>query len=63
MNCPECGGTDLNVFYTAPLVYECKNCGVEFMDPDEAPAVRVLTAEEGKKLRPELYKKGPDDGG
>ena len=53
--CSKCGYDKFTVFYTDPPIYKCKHCGEEHTDPNEGPHMRVLSGEEGRKKRPEMY--------
>ena len=53
--CSRCKNGTFYVLYAAPPIFRCKQCGFDNFDPD-IKAITVLTLEEGKKKRPELYK-------
>ncbi len=49
--CPRCSGAEIHAFYTDPCQYECQSCGATW----DGPGMRVLTPEESKAKRPEMY--------
>ncbi len=52
MRCPKCGSSGFDGYFMAPMRYVCKSCGARYED---ANGIRVLTEEEGRKLRPGMY--------
>ena len=52
-------GTEMesgNVYYTCPLVYEFKCPECDAIKKIKGEGIKVLTPEEARKKRPELYK-------
>ena len=56
MNCPICRSTEIDVRYTLPASYRCKDCGQELRDAND-PGVRMLAGDDAEKKRPALYGK------
>jgi transposase-like protein len=55
LTCPRCGSTNIDVFYTAPLQFECSDCGAELYDENAGPAIPVLTHRQAHGKRPAMY--------
>lgn len=53
MSCPACASDNVYTRYTAPPSYECQACKHTWRSLGSA--IRILSEEEGRKLRPKLY--------
>jgi len=53
MKCPLCEG-DVDVFYTAPLTYECRSCKTNLVDVNDR-GIAVLSEEMARRKRPAMY--------
>jgi transcription initiation factor TFIIIB Brf1 subunit/transcription initiation factor TFIIB len=52
--CPECGSTDIKVFYTGPLTFECKGCGVRLKD-ENCDFRNPMSTRDSMEKRPRMY--------
>ena len=50
--CPRCSGAENHAFYTDPCQYECQSCGATW---DGTNGLKVLTGEEARAKRPDMY--------
>lgn len=55
MRCPDCGSDSIAVFYTGPLQFECRDCGVKLRDENALPGVSVISGKEAQGKRPRMY--------
>jgi transcription initiation factor IIE alpha subunit len=54
-DCPKCGKVNPTaLYYSCPMQADCPKCGAKL---EKSDSIKILSEEEGRKLRPQFYEK------